>query len=146
MIAVAVAAVVVGVGGGGCTTTERDSARRHALNQLREDADGLGASVEGLLRGGASADDALERLRAEKGAVIDGRVADGTLTVDAVFIEKGSDGGGLTYEDVILRACVRYTARPAATAAVRWRAIPCPASIDDDHERGPYDQTVLLGA
>ena len=126
-----------------CTSTA-DSARQHALDRLRESAEDLRAYGGDVLRGSASGDDALRRLRNDKPAVVDGAARDGAVTWDAVLVAKGSEGGGLDSADVILRACIRYAGRIGASPAVTWTGVDCPASIDGDRRFGPYDETVRL--
>lgn len=113
---------------------------------MRASAEDLRTYGGDILRGSASGNDALRRLRIDKPAVFDGSVRDDTVTWDAVFVAKGSEGGGLDSADVILRACVRYTGRTGADPGTTWRGIDCPASIDGDRRLGPYDDTVRLTA
>lgn len=127
----------------GCTDT-RASARKHAVATLRSDAEDIRAYADGMLREGRSGADALQRLKSDLPAVIDGRVGTMDMTWDAVLVAKGSDGGGGTFYDVALRACVRYTAQLDREPRVTWTSVDCPRSLDGDRRFGPYDETIVL--
>lgn len=139
-----VAAVVLVARQAGTVMDTKSSARNRAIDRLRSDVEALRMTGEGLARSGKSADQALTILRRDCPAVVTGEVSGDQLSWDGVFTAVGSDGGGLTFEQAALRACVRYTTSTGATADVTWTAIDCPAAIANEQRFGPYDETIRL--
>ncbi|MBM7790367.1 hypothetical protein [Tenggerimyces flavus] len=54
---------------------------------------------------------------------------DGTLTLRTAFHTRRQYGGGLSYDDVVARLCVEFTAAPGPPAVVNVRDTDCAATL-----------------
>jgi hypothetical protein len=111
---------------------------------MRQQAADLQRYAEGLLATGDTADDMISALKSHSPRVYDGRAATDGVAWDAVLVATGSDGGGLSFEQVSLRACVRFVGTSGRTNGVTWHSIDCPHEADDKQRFGPYDETIRL--
>jgi outer membrane murein-binding lipoprotein Lpp len=123
----------------GCASP-RESARDQAVRSVRAAARALEGDLAAAARGSSGA----AQLDAVRAALPDAPLAaeadgDGVVVTGALTAD-GESGGGLSYEQVVVRLCLRYTVQ-AGTGRTSVSDSPCP---DDVEARTPADETVTL--
>jgi hypothetical protein len=123
-------------------------AHDQAVKLLREKATGSRDEITWALRKSTRGEDpaavlnraklTVEQSSAHTGTVFGAAVVtDGLLRLDVAFAAKEIAGGGITYADVTLRACVRMEGKAGATSTVNMRDVPCDPKLPDyDEEYG----------
>lgn len=142
MCAVTAAALI---GLTGCGPSAAENARASAMAQLREQAAQIQRYASDSRLHTSTPAELLRIVKVNQPRVFATHAPHGMdAEWDAVLVATGSDGGGLSFEQVLLRACVRYHARLGSSDPVTWKATDCPASIDNVRSYGPYDETIRL--
>jgi hypothetical protein len=135
----AVAAVVMCLGVAGCASPA-EKAREEAVGAVRAKAYALGENLAAAARG-SSGQAQLEAVRkALPDLWLTARAEGDGVTVSGAVTARAEAGGGLSYEQSVVRLCLRYRIEPTS-GRVEISDAPCPPDLDT---RAPADRTVLL--
>jgi hypothetical protein len=152
----ALVVLLVAIASGCRTMDSRQQALDIATAAVRADAHTARDEVEATLRTPATGqeqpiDRAAQVLQEEISKSSGGRVVrkaarpDGTVDLEATFIELADSGGGLSYEQAAVLLCVRLTGRPGPQATVELADAPCPTNpTSRPPDFGSIDKVVTL--
>jgi hypothetical protein len=144
----AVATVVVAAALlGGCADSD-EQAERQAVDQVRATAQQLRTTAQGVVSGGSSGQQLLDKvvaaLPAGPDVIVFDRASDGDgFTVRVALHSRGEAGGGGTYSAVVARLCVELAGRPGT---VELRDTPCGPDLPSaTGNAGNVDVVTTLG-
>jgi hypothetical protein len=148
--------LVAAIAGCGNILDPKQQALDKATAAVRANARQARVEVEATLRDpGTGQEQPVDRaarvLEEQISKGIGGRVArkstrsDGTVDLEATFIEHRDSGGGLSYEGVAVLLCVRLSGKPGPRAEVELADAPCPTNVTSKPPNfGGIDKVVTL--